>query len=73
VQEYELLFEMVWKERMGDCDDFKWLRRSSPSPLASESKAAIVVVGNVSHFWLPWMTESTKTRCRNEEPAIDGE
>jgi hypothetical protein len=63
---------MVLKERMGDCDDFKWLRRSSQSPLASKSKAAIVVVGNVSHFWLPWMTENTKTRCRNEEPAIDG-
>jgi hypothetical protein len=63
VQEYELLVEMVLKERMGDCDDFKWLRRSSPSPPASQSKAAIVVVRNVSHFWLPWM---------NEEPAIDG-
>ena len=72
VQEYELLVEMVLKERMGDCDDFKWLGRSSPSPPVSQSKAAIVVVGNVSHFWLPWMTESTKTRCRNEEPAIDG-
>jgi hypothetical protein len=53
VQEYKLLVEMVLKERIGDCDNFKWLRRSSLSPLASQSKAAIVVVGNVSHFWLP--------------------
>jgi hypothetical protein len=67
VQEYELLVEMVLKERMGDYDDFKWLGRSSPSPPASQSKAAIVVVGNVSQKWLPWMTESTKTRCKNEE------
>jgi hypothetical protein len=53
VQEYELLFEMVLKERMGNCDDFKWLRRSSPSPPASESKAAIVVGRQCEPFLAP--------------------